>query len=114
MCLGVIALLLTRVLSRMVCDTGEDFGMLGWCGCLSALPVAGALIGWLVPRGAPGASIVVAVYLAETLPVGIGPTAKTLDLWFAVLRGSGMFVCEVLAAVLKLARERAARSRTPG
>ena len=96
-----LALLAITMLAGRVMDDGCSF-------CISFLifPIGGWLIGWRLPRGAPGASLAVAIVFLVTFPVHGGPTAKTLSLGFGAFRAGSMLLCEVLAASIELARRK--------
>jgi len=83
------------------------------CCLLLLYPIAGWLISWWLPRGAPGASFVVAMYFVSTFPSQGGPTAKTLSTAFSVFLAGGMLVCEVTAAFVRLAKLRKGSSQGP-
>ena len=109
-CLGLatVALVVPAVFSVF-----RGGGECCFCAYFVAFPVAGASIGWLLPRVCPAASIAAAIFIAATLPPGIGPTSKTMNPVFAVTKGLGMFAGEIAAAAIRLARDAKARRETP-
>ena len=80
------------------------------CCLLFLYPIGGWFISWLLPRGAPGASLAVAVYFIASFPSDAGPTAKSLTTGFSVGLAGGMFVCEAVAAIIRIAQLRKQQS----
>lgn len=113
--LGAVTFLLrTAVVSTLGPGDGQ-------CCAWIAIPIAAAgIVGWLLPRGAPAASIVFLLLWIVGIdwnPEFAGPTAKSLwpvHLCMAFVPCLGMFAAESVAAVRRLAseRERAAASPT--
>lgn len=91
----------TFALLRSLSGPGEH-----QCFLLFLYPIGGWFIGWLLPRGAPGASLAVAGYFIANFPSDAGPTAQSLALGFSVSLAGGMLVCETAAANIRSARLR--------
>ncbi|MFO1054938.1 MAG: hypothetical protein U1F36_22180 [Planctomycetota bacterium] len=78
------------------------------CFLVLLFPGGGWAIGWILPRGAPGASLAVAVWFIAQYPSAGGPTAKSLAEGFTVVFTSTTLIAEVLAGWIRIARLRRA------
>jgi hypothetical protein len=71
-------------------------------------PLGGGLVSWVLPRGAPGAGVAIAIRAALAGPVDGGATAKSLTTAFRIFIPAAVVVGEVVVAVVRLARLRKA------
>lgn len=108
-CLGSVALGVALIPARRLVP-GEGVP----CACVWFLvPVVGAGLLGCYLRGAPGATIGAAAYVAIRLPQDGGPTAMSLAHGFAVMTIAGVFVFELVGMMIGIVRRTRAGGETP-